>query len=223
MQGNKLILPCTPQHVSSCAHAFHAHRTLLLNADYTPFTYPLEPLNAEDTIRGLFLGRYKVVEWSETFAHSPSCEMRLPAVVAVKDYVSEAGLYTVPTCNLPNLYVRDIGLCQYTGTELKLHSPNPSMQATIDHVHPKSLGGLLTWSNVVLASQAANNRKGNLTLAQSGLTLRTQPWVPRGADLLYLWLTQTRLETLPPTWHEFLQVKPTPALRRVLETLASAA
>ncbi len=223
MQGNNLILPCTPQHVSSCAHAFQSHRTLLLNADYTPFTYPLEPLNAEDTIRGLFLGRYKVVDWSETFAHSPSCEMRLPAVVAVKDYVPDAGLYGIPACNLPNLYVRDAALCQYTGMELKLNSPNPSMQATIDHVHPKSRGGKIEWTNVVLASQSANNRKGNLTLAQSGLTLRTKPWVPRGADLLYLWLTQARLETLPPTWHEFLQVKPTPTLRRLLEDLDRAA
>ncbi|RYG59361.1 MAG: HNH endonuclease [Alphaproteobacteria bacterium] len=223
MQGNALILPCTTPLVPACAHAFHAHRTLLLNADYKPFTYPLEPLNAEDTIRGLFLGRYKVVEWSNTYAHSPSCEFRLPAVVAVKDYVPDAGLYGIPACNLPNLFVRDIGLCQYTGEELRLNSPNPSMQATIDHLHPKSRGGKIEWTNVVLASQSANNRKGNLTLAQSGLKLRTQPWVPRGADLLYLWLTQNRLDMLPPTWHEFLQIKPTPALRRVLEGLDHAA
>lgn len=220
MQGKSLILPCTPLVQSSCAQshaAFLNHRTLLLNADYKPFTYPLEPLNAEDTIKGLFLGRYKVVEWSHTYAHSPSMEMRLPAVVAVKDYVPDAGLYGIPTCNLQNLYVRDTGLCQYTGVELRLNSLNPNVQATIDHVHPKSRGGLVEWSNVVLASQSANNRKGSLTLEQSGLILRTQPWTPRGADLLYLWLTQSRLETLPSIWHEFLQVKPTPALRRILE------
>lgn len=201
-------------------HAFHAHRTLLLNADYKPFSYPLEPLNAEDTIRGLCLGRYKVVEWSQTYAHSPSTEMLLPSVVAVKDYVAEAGLYGIPTCNLHNLYVRDTGLCQYTGAELRLSGTTPHNQATIDHVHPRSLGGLLEWSNVVLASQHANNHKSNKSLLGSGLTLLTHPWVPRGADLLYLWLTETRLAMLPATWHEFLQVKPTPALRRVLEKAA---
>lgn len=205
------------------SHAFNCHRTLLLNADFKPFTYPLEPLNAEDTIKGLCMGRYKVVEWSNTYAHSPSTEMRLPSVVAVNEYVADAGLYGIPTCNLQNLYVRDAGLCQYTGQELRLSSTNPHLQATIDHVHPRARGGKIEWLNTVLASQHANNQKSDKTLSEAGLTLRTQPWIPRGADLLYLWLTQSRLETLPPTWHEFLQVKPTPALRRVLEVLNRAA
>ena len=223
MQGKVNFPPCTPSASVPVCQSFQNHRTLLLNADYTPFTYPLEPLNAEDTIKGLYMGRYQVVEWSETFAHSPSTEMRLPAVVAVKDYVTDAGLYDIPTCNLQNLYVRDTGLCQYTGTELRLTSPSPSSQATIDHVIPKSRGGKLEWANVVLASQQVNNHKGNQLLENSGLSLRTKPWVPRGADLLYLWLTEQRLASLPSTWHEFLQIKPTPALRRILETLQRAA
>lgn len=202
---------------SVAAHVFQSHRTLLLNADYAPFTYPLEPLNAEDTIKGLCLGRYVVVEWSETYAHSPTLEMRLPSVVAVKDYVADAGLYGVPACNIGNLYVRDKGLCQYTGRELKLHGAGTHTLATMDHVVPKSRGGLLTWENTVLASQYANNAKGDKDLREFGMPLLTKPWVPRGADLLYLWLTEERLASLPQTWHAFLQVVPTPALRRVLE------
>jgi len=202
------------------AHVFNSHRTLLLNADYTPFTYPLEPLNAEDTIKGLCLGRYVVVEWSETYAHSPSLEMRLPSVVAVKEYVTDAGLYGVPACNIGNLYVRDKGLCQYTGRELKLHGVGTHSLATMDHVVPKSRGGLLTWDNTVLASQYANNLKGDKDLKDFGMELLNKPWVPRGADLLYLWLTEERLASLPQTWHAFLQVVPTPALRRVLDRAA---
>jgi 5-methylcytosine-specific restriction endonuclease McrA len=214
------ISPATP--TNSCL--FAAHRTLLLNADYHPLGYPLETLNAEDTLRGYYLGRFHVVGWSETWAHSPTTELRLPSVVALKDYIPTANLYGVPSCTLHNLYVRDRGLCQYTGQTLKLHATSKEHEATMDHVVPRCMGGAGVWDNVVLASWPVNNRKGALSLARAGLQLRTPPWVPTGADLLYLWLSAERLHELPPTWYDYLKVlKPTPRLLRVLERLAHAA
>ena len=107
-QAPKLAAPPSP--TASNASLFASHRTLILNADYQPLGYPLETLNAEDTLRGYFLGRFDVVSFSETWAHSPTTELRLPSVVALKDYVPAANLYGTPSCNLHNLYVRDRGL-----------------------------------------------------------------------------------------------------------------
>jgi 5-methylcytosine-specific restriction endonuclease McrA len=214
----RIIAPAPP----TAASVFAAHRTLILNADYQPLGYPLETLGAEDTLRGYFLGRFHVVNWSETYAHSPTTEQRLPSVVALKDYIPAANLYGTPSLNLHNLYVRDRGLCQYTGQSLKMHASNKEHEATIDHVVPKSRAGGGTWDNVVLASWQANNRKGNQSLERAGLQLLTQPWAPTGADLLYLWLTEDRLAELPNAWQDFLRIlKPTPRLLRVLEKLAA--
>lgn len=222
--GAHLSQPPTPlTYAVPASQAFHQHRTLLLNADYQPIGFPLETLNAEDTIRGLFMGRYQVVEWSNIYAHSPSMEMRLPSVVALREYIAAANLHLVPTCNLHNLYVRDRGLCQYTGQPLRLNSSSKEFEATVDHVIPRAHQGHGNWDNVVLASWQANNRKGHKKPEQVGLTLRTMPWTPTGADLLYLWLTEEKLHGLPQPWHEFLlRLKPTPRLQRVLQTLAAA-
>lgn len=205
-----------PELSVTSSHAFSQHRTLLLNADYKPLGFPLETLNAEDTIRGMFLERLTVVTESDVYAHSPSYEMRLPSVVALKEYVDPVGLYGVPSCNLHNLFVRERGLCAYSLRELKLRSDRVEVAATIDHVVARAEQGSHAWHNVVLASWSINNKKGAKRPEQAGLTLRVKPWVPTGADLLYLWLTEDRLAALPVAWHEHLQLVPTARLQRVL-------
>jgi 5-methylcytosine-specific restriction endonuclease McrA len=208
----------------SNAALFATHRTLILNADYHPLGYPLETLNAEDTLKGYFLGRFDVVSWSETWAHSPTTELRLPSVVALKSYIPAANLYGTPSCNLHNLFVRDRGLCQYTGQAVRLQAADKAHEATMDHVIPKCQAGAGNWDNVVLASWPANNKKGHLSPEKAGLSLLSQPWVPSGADLLYLWLTEDRLAELPTAWHDYLKIlRPTPRLLRVLERLQLAA
>jgi 5-methylcytosine-specific restriction endonuclease McrA len=204
------------------AALFAKHRTLVLNADYYPLGYPLETLNAEDTLRGYYLNRFQVISLSNTWAHSPTTQLQLPSVVALREYVPAANLYGTPSCTLHNLFVRDKGLCQYTGQALKLHSTDKFHEATMDHVIPKSQAGSGDWANVVLASWPANNRKGSLSPERAGFTLKNLPWVPSGADLLYLWLTEDRLAELPTAWHDYLRVvKPTPRLLRVLERQAA--
>lgn len=214
-----------PAHPPLSTTAFNAHKTLVLNSDLSPLEYPLYKLSAEDTVKDMFLERFFVVEWSDVYAHSIDFEMRLPSVVALRKYASQKNLYGVPACNIYNLFVRDGGLCQYSEEprHLRLNSPNPLVQATIDHVIPKAQKGLLEWNNVVLASQEINNLKGNQTPEQFGIYPKTLPWEPRGIDLLYLWLTQEGLDTMPEAWQEYLQLRPSSKVKRVLDQLAIAA
>ncbi|HTY83813.1 MAG TPA: HNH endonuclease, partial [Silvibacterium sp.] len=57
-----------------------------------------------------------------------------------------------------NILLRDRNTCQYCG--ITLHSSD----LTLDHVHPRSRGGLSTWENLVACCHSCNRRKGNQLL-----------------------------------------------------------
>jgi len=54
-----------------------------------------------------------------------------------------------------NLYVRDMGRCQYCGKHLSRR------EATRDHVIPVSHGGKSTWKNLVICCRPCNEKKGS--------------------------------------------------------------
>jgi 5-methylcytosine-specific restriction endonuclease McrA len=64
-----------------------------------------------------------------------------------------------------DIYARDGGRCVYCGIAARRPSPGvkrgPDL-ATLDHVHPRSLGGPLTPGNLVLACSACNNERGTM-------------------------------------------------------------
>lgn len=185
------------------------HTTLVLNHDELPLEFPLKRLNGKEIMVGLHLGRFIVVKWSNTWVKSVNARYQLPSVVKLKRLVKPINLQATPSLTLQNLFVRDEGRCQYTGEALRLHSPNPAMQATIDHVLPRALGGLDAWDNVVLTSAALNNWKGCQTVRDLGLPW-PNPWRPTNADLLRRWLTEENLEKVPPDWRDFLQAENLP-------------
>lgn len=83
-----------------------------------------------------------------------------------------------------NVYARDRNTCQYCGDRLS----RPEL--TLDHVVPRSHGGLSTWENIVCSCQACNRRKGGRTPKQAGMTLLRPPrrpeWTPFVLDALSL-------------------------------------
>lgn len=91
--------------------------------------------------------------------------------------------------NKMSLMLRDDSECQYCGIHLA-----PSV-ATIDHVNPTSKGGSRReWTNLVIACKRCNHRKGNKTLAQSGMKLRRQPAEMRTEYFSLLLLRYPRLK-----------------------------
>jgi len=71
--------------------------------------------------------------------------------------------------NRRTVFARDSHRCQYCG------SPAES----IDHVMPRSRGGLHAWDNVVAACRRCNTRKEDRLPHEVGLVLRTPPVAPR--------------------------------------------
>lgn len=64
-----------------------------------------------------------------------------------------------------NILTRDRFTCTYCRSKLT------AKELTLDHVMPRSRGGASDWANLVACCYACNNRKGNKTPEEAGLTL----------------------------------------------------
>ncbi|MEK9725150.1 MAG: HNH endonuclease [Rhodospirillaceae bacterium] len=129
------------------------HPALVLNADFRPLSYfPLSLWSWQDSVKAVFMDRVSVVSEYEHEVHSPSFAMRLPSVIALKEYVP---LHRRPAFTRFNVFLRDGFACQYCG-----HG-HRAEDLTFDHVIPRSRGGRTTWDNVVTACAPCNLRKGH--------------------------------------------------------------
>jgi 5-methylcytosine-specific restriction endonuclease McrA len=78
-----------------------------------------------------------------------------------------------PKFSLSGVWVRDGGICQYTGKKLSKNEGN------VDHVLPRSRGGKTDWSNCVLTHKEINAQKANRTPEEAGLKLIKPPTIPK--------------------------------------------
>jgi 5-methylcytosine-specific restriction endonuclease McrA len=138
---------------------------LVLNASY-------EPLNITTWRRAVVMVLKGKAEGLE---HDPCRRIRedtlLPTVIRLRHFVR------VPYKPLPltrrNLFHRDGHRCQYCGAS--------AQQLSVDHVVPRSRGGLDTWENVTTACLPCNVRKGNRTPREAAMPLLRPPHRPLGS------------------------------------------
>ena len=124
---------------------------LALNADFRPLSYfPLSLWSWQDTVKAVFLDRVTIISEYDSYIHSPSMTMRLPSVIALKDYVQQS---PNPAFTRFNVFLRDKFCCQYCANEYQ------AQELTFDHVIPRSKGGRTTWENVVAACSRCNLMK----------------------------------------------------------------
>jgi len=97
--------------------------------------------------------------------------IRVPEVIVLTNYGKPPRRYVPFTRR--NLYRRDQYTCQYCGK--KPGSENLS----IEHIVPRSQGGLTSWTNCALACVSCNVRKGNRTPELAGMRLLKQPFRPK--------------------------------------------
>lgn len=162
--------------------------TLLLNASF-------EPLHAITARRALVLvlaDKADVVAESDRAVHSEHLAVTVPSVVRLRRYVRIPYRAAVPL-NRRNLTARDAGRCGYCGER----------GTTIDHVVPRSRGGLHVWENVVLACQPCNARKGDRLLAELGWSLDATPRAPEA----WSWIAFA-VGHVDPDWEPWLPAAP---------------
>src|ERR1700710_940138 len=145
---------------------------LVLNADFRPLSYyPLSLWPWQEVIKAVFLERVDVISNYDHVVRSPSFEMQLPSVVALKHYVAQD---RAPAFTRFNLFLRDGFSCQYCGSAEEL---------TFDHVLPRSQGGRTTWENIVTACSRCNLTKGGRTPAQAHMQPYRAPRRPSMHEL----------------------------------------
>jgi len=144
---------------------------LVLNADYQPLSYfPLSVWSWQSALKAVFLERVQVVSEYDRVIRSPSCELRLPSVIALKEYVTPK---LFPTFTRFNLFLRDRFSCQYCGQQTRL-----VRDLTFDHVIPRRAGGKTTWENVTTSCSPCNLRKGGRTPKEAVMPLLSKPEQP---------------------------------------------
>jgi len=84
-----------------------------------------------------------------------------------------------PRLSSKSLWVRDQGKCAYTGKKL---TPN---EGNIDHIIPRSRGGLTSWTNCVIAHKDINTIKADRTPEEAGLKLLIKPTAPKEMPVSY--------------------------------------
>ena len=154
---------------------------LVLNADYTPLSYyPLSLWPWQTAVKAMFLERVDVIAHYEREVRSATTRLRLPSVIALKQYVKPSAH---PAFTRFNLFLRDKFQCQYCGSPKDL---------TFDHVIPRSQGGRTTWENVATAGSPCNLRKGGRTPREAGIRLMQTPHRPT------TWQLQDHGRSYPP-------------------------
>ncbi len=148
---------------------------LILNADYRPLSYfPLSLWSWQDALKAVFRESVVIVSHYERVVRSPSHEIRLPSVLALKEYVPAAH---TPAFTRFNVFLRDHWECQYCGDKFR------TQELTFDHVTPKSRGGRTLWTNIVTACRECNIFKGSQTCRESGMFPMHDPRQPSIFDL----------------------------------------
>jgi 5-methylcytosine-specific restriction endonuclease McrA len=168
---------------------------LVLNADFRPLSYfPLSLWSWQDAIKAVFLDRVSVLSEYDEEVRSPSRSLRLPSVIALKDYIPTARR---PAFTRFNVFLRDNFSCQYCLDRLPTHD------LTFDHVIPRCKGGRTTWENVVTACSPCNLMKGSRMPHELHMYPRRKPSQPS------TWELQDNGRSFPPnylhqSWRDYL-------------------
>lgn len=168
---------------------------LILNADYRPLSYfPLSLWSWQDAVRAIFRESVVVISEYERVVRSPTQEIRLPSVLALKEYIPSA---RSPAFTRFNVFLRDGFECQYCYDTFKAND------LTFDHVIPRSRGGKTTWENIVTACRSCNIEKGSRMPRECGMYPLQEPHRPTIYEL------QDKGRKFPPnflheSWGDFL-------------------
>lgn len=162
-------------------------KTLVLNSAYMP-THIIDSTRAFVIV---YKGNGEVLENYDDYFSTPNTVdvYAKPSIIRVNRWFNID--YTKVPLTRENIYRRDGHSCVYCGVSGR-------DKLTIDHVIPKSKGGLDTWDNLVSACYSCNSEKGDLMIEEWGKP-HPEPYRPH-----HLLLVQKQKIDIPETWKKFL-------------------
>jgi 5-methylcytosine-specific restriction endonuclease McrA len=138
------------------------------------------------------LRNYQYSSEEDDWVRTATTQIQVPRVIRLLDY-EKVPRHTVKF-NRRNIFARDNNQCQYCGKRF------PTSELSLDHVVPRSQGGLASWENIVCACIDCNVRKGGRTPKQAHMSLIRKPEKPKRSPLLNLKLTSRKYQS----WKTFL-------------------
>jgi 5-methylcytosine-specific restriction endonuclease McrA len=157
-------------------------RALVLNATHRP----LAVVSARRAVVLVLKDKAEVIVSNGMVFRSERVAVEAPSVVRLRYFVKVPFRAQAPLTRRA-VFARDQWTCQYCG----------AVAENLDHVVPRSKGGLHTWENVVAACRRCNSRKENRTPREAGLRLARHPFAPPDGFRL-------SIGHLEPEWEPFL-------------------
>jgi 5-methylcytosine-specific restriction endonuclease McrA len=167
-------------------------KALILNHDF-------QPIQFTTNIRAMKLvcsGKAEIINvsgkpstWEDFYYRTINAKYEAPATVRLLHKVVNPKKKSAPRFRKRAVFNRDGWLCQYCNEQLT------SSNATIDHILPRSKGGMTSWKNCVTACKPCNKKKADKGLHEVGMKLLSAPSVPRN---LNYWEAITEKST---AWH----------------------
>ncbi len=158
----------------------------MLNATY-------EPLSVVPARRAACLvldERADLVADDGTELHSARLTLPSPSVIRLR-YMVKVPFQRRTTLSRRALFARDDFRCQYCG----------GFADSIDHIVPRSRGGLHEWENVAAACRPCNLRKRDRTPSEASMILARPPRAPKA----HTWIT-VAVTRVPDEWKPYLAV-----------------
>ena len=162
-------------------------RVLVLNASY-------EPINVCTVRRATVLilkNRAEILEEGDWALRAESFTLARPVVIRLLTYVRIPRDAHRRKITRRAVFARDRWTCQYCGHQRG--------HLTVDHVIPRSKGGMSTWENIVTCCAPCNRRKGDRLAHQVGMHPRTKPRTPRPEVFIHV-----AAPSIPAAWEQYL-------------------
>ena len=152
---------------------------------------PIEVISWEEAIVLTWLKKAWTVEYTDKWVHSATEAFQIPSVIVLMRFVDEK-FFTLP-CTRKNILVRDENRCQYCAKYFR------EADLTLDHVIPKSKGGISQWNNLVAACKPCNQKKRDYLVENAPVSLIQRPKKPT-----YRSIIKKRIGEVNLKWKEYL-------------------
>lgn len=136
---------------------------LVLNASYEPINI----CSAKRAFTLLAKGKAVMEQVSTNKIHTSQREYLVPSVIRAIEYRRIPR--QVRAVSRKGIFLRDNMTCQYCAKKFQ------AGDLTLDHVIPKSRSGQHSWTNLTTSCFGCNNRKGDRTPEEAGMTLLRKP------------------------------------------------
>lgn len=142
----------------------------------------MNTVSVNDALKYIYLGKVKVIKVIENI---PRVVQWLKVIVAMH----KAGVHWTRR----NVHVRDKFTCQYCGVKIL------SKKVTVDHIMPRSRGGKNSFENTVCCCFKCNNKKGDRTPNEAGMSFFKRGFRPYKPSVMEFYMMKFKADGLEQT------------------------